>query len=311
MWSWFEGEIAAMSLSDYQVMFLVFTLAVPVLIYFSYKAFKRFRFIDATATSLVRSAAQGHVELKGLGEWLPNDTILSPFSQSRCVWYHCSIDKRKKSGKNTTWSNIFDEVSDGLFRLVDQTGHCIVNPDRAHVVPEQDITWYGSDRSHQNRAPKSSSWITFGSGNYRFRERLIRTASPVYALGWFSSFHTDVADDYIEKQTEETVRQWKIQPERYLRQFDLNKNNKLDKDEWKVVRNAARKQVLDRVNQENQAQHLMSKPENSNLPFILSAVPEESLVRRKKWRACGFVVLAFAIFVALLLMYSIRSPLPA
>lgn len=310
MWTWLEGEIKAMSQSDYLVMFLVLSVAIPVLLYFSYKAFKRFRFMDATATSRVRSAAQGHVELKGLGEWLPNGSILSPFSKSRCIWYHCTIEKRKNRGKNTTWSNLRDELSGELFRLVDDTGHCIINPDHAHVVPEHDVTWYGSSQGDYDKAPGSSRWISFGSGRYRFRERLIRTASPIYALGWFSSFHTEVADDYVERHTKDLVRQWKLQPGRYLRQFDLDGNNKLQKDEWKVVRAAARKQVLERINRDNQAQHLMSKPENSKLPFILSAIPEESLVRRKKWAAYGFASIAFIVFICLLLMHSIRSPLP-
>lgn len=308
--AWIEREIIAMSSSDYQVMFALSTISIPVLVYLAFRGFKRFRFMDATATSLVRSAAQGHVELKGLAEWLPNGTILSPFSKSRCVWYHCTIEKRRRSGKHTTWTNVSDQTSDELFRLVDDTGHCIINPDRAHVVPEHDVTWYGSSQSDHGKAPRSSSWITFGSGRYRFREQLIRTATPIYTLGWFSSFHTEVADEYIERHTDELVRQWKLQPQRYLRQFDLDRNNRLEKDEWSVVRAAARAQVLKQINRENQAQHLLSRPENSKLPYIISAIPEEALVKRKKWIAYGSVSAAFVIFVTLVLMYSIRSPLP-
>ena len=309
MLAWLEHEINAMSVSDYQVMFLVLTIGIPALVYISFKAFKRFRFMDATATSLVRSAAQGHVELKGLGEWLPNGGIFSPFSKSRCVWYHCTIEKRKKSGKNTSWVNVSEETSDELFRLVDETGHCIIDPDHANVVPEHDVTWYGNNQSDFSNAPAASKWISLTSGRYRFRERLIRTASPIYALGWFSSFHTDITEEYIERQVEDLLRQWKLQPGRYLRQYDINQNNKLEGDEWRAVRADARKQVLEKINRENQAQHLLSKPSDSRLPYILSAVDEESLVKRKKWTAYGSISVAFLVFLTLLLLFSIRSPL--
>jgi len=310
MWSWLEVKIQTMPASDYQTLFAVFAIMIPVLLYLSYMAFKRFRFMDATATSLIRSAAQGHVELKGLAEWMPNGAIVSPFSNSRCVWYHCTIDKRSTSGKRTTWTNVSEQTSEALFRLQDDTGHCIVDPEKAHVVPEQDVTWYGNSQGDYANAPRKSGVISVGSGRYRFRERLIRTATPVYALGWFRSFHTEVTETYVDRQTEDLIRQWKLQPGRYLRQYDLDRNDKLQDDEWKVVRAAARKQVLADIHRENDAQHLLSRPDDTNLPFILSALPEEALVSRKKWIAYGSVSTAFTLFAALLLMYAIRSPLP-
>ena len=117
MFSWLEHEILSMSLGDYLVLCLVMTAALGFLLYFGFRACHRFRFMDATATSRIRSAAQGQVELKGLGELMPNDTITSPFSGERCLWYHCSIDRRKRSRKRVTWTNISNEVSDHLFRL--------------------------------------------------------------------------------------------------------------------------------------------------------------------------------------------------
>ena len=309
MFGWLESEILKMPGSDYLLLFGALVVAAGVLLCLAFLAFKRFRFMAATPTSKIRSAAQGQVELKGLGEWLPNGTITSPFSNSRCIWYHCTIEKRRKVGKTTTWANISDDCSSHLFRLVDDTGHCIIDPDHAHVIPESDQTWYGSNRDDYFRAPGRPRWISLGFGRYRFRERLIRPATSIYALGWFRSFHPDPSGETIERQVEELVRQWKLQPLRYLRQFDLDHDNRLEGDEWKVVRAAAREEVLARINRETEAQHLMSRPQEKNLPFILSAVPEESLVRRKQWKAYSAVAGAFILLVALLLMASVRSPL--
>jgi len=308
MLAWLEFEIMDLPRAEYLVLLGVLLAACAYLVYYSFRVIKRYRFMDGTATSLIRSAAQGHVELKGLGEWIPNGEIYSPFSKRRCLWYHCTIDKRKRSGKRTTWTNISDQRSSHLFRLVDDTGDCIIDPDHAHVIPELDITWYGYSTDYQTRAPDKPAWFRFSLGNYRFRERLLLPASTLYALGWFRTVHSNPSDEFIAKRVEELVKTWKLQPERYLREYDLDQNGKIEKREWKVIRAAARKQVLSRLNSEKKQHHVMTGPESSRQPYILSATPEEDLIAHKKWRAGLSVSAAFLTFTALLVMFSIRTP---
>ena len=283
MFSLLESEVLRLTESDYIILYAFLVLASCALTFFAFYAFKRFRFMEGTATSRIRSAAQGHVELKGLAEWLPEDSFTSPFSGSRCIWYHCTIDKKSRSGKRTSWASISDECSSQLFRLVDDTGDCAVDPDKAHVIPETDVTWYGSSMDGRTNPPRSSRWLSIISfGNYRFRERLIRPATSLYAMGWFRTVHSNPSDEFISRQVEDLVKQWKIQPERYLRDFDLDKNRRLEKDEWKVVRAAAREQVLAKINREHRAHHVLSCPQDGNQPYILSAVEEEVLIAQKK-----------------------------
>ncbi len=308
MFPWFEFEILEMPSMEYLVLLGVLAVGFAYLIYYSYGILKRYRFMDGTATSKVRSAAQGHVELKGLGEWMINDVIHSPFSNRRCLWYHCTIDKKRHTGKRTTWTNISDERSSDLFRLVDNTGDCIIDPDHAHVVPELDLTWYGANSEHRKMAPKKPRWISFSLGSYRFRERLILPASPLYALGWFRTVHSNPSDEFISKQVEELIQQWKLQPGKYLREYDLDQNGKIQKQEWKIIRAAARKQVLARINSENREYHILSRPQNSQQPFILSATAEEELVARKKWKAYLAIAGAFLTFTTFVVMFSIRTP---
>ncbi|MCP4765132.1 MAG: hypothetical protein GY875_02565 [Gammaproteobacteria bacterium] len=310
MYSWLESEILALSGSDYLALYTVLVALFGYLVYFCYGAFRRFRFVDGTATSKIRSAAQGHVELKGLGEWLPGDSISSPFSQSRCVWYHCTIDKKQRSGKRTTWTSISDECSDHLFRLVDDTGACIVDPDDAHVIPETDITWYGHDTAARNNAPARKSWVQLGFGNYRFRERLIRPATSLYALGWFRTVHSNPSDEIIAQRVEDLITQWKLQPHRYLGEFDFDQNGKIQKQEWKAIRAVARRQVLAKVNSENREQHVLSRPQDGRQPYILSATEEEELVARKKFNAYASVSAAFLLLLVLIVISSMRPIYP-
>ena len=297
-----------MSSADYLVMQAVLLAALGYLVYYCFKTFRRFRFVDGTATSRIRSAAQGLVELKGLGEWLPGDSIKSPFSDNRCVWYHCTIDKRKRSGKRTTWTNILDECSSHLFRLVDDTGWCVIDPDHAHVIAESDVTWYGNGTDARSRRPKKASWLNLGFGNYRFRERLIRPATELYALGEFRSFQNNPSDDYIARQVEDLVRQWKLQPARFLADFDFDGNGVIQSKEWKAVRAAARKQVLTKLNEDDSEHHLLLRPQDSKHPFILSATPEEELVASKKMGAYASIITASLLLLGLVVMYSIRQP---
>lgn len=310
MFSRLESQIQGLSASDYGIAFALLAGLLLFLIYYSYRTYSRYRFMDATATSKIRSAAQGHVEVKGLGELMPGDSIVSPFSGSRCIWYHCTIDRKRRHGKRTTWTNISDECSHHLFRIVDETGECIVDPDDAHVVPELDVTWYGGDIDRSRYPPKTTQLLSLGFGNYRFRERLIRPATEVYALGWFRTVYSDTPDELVSKQVEDLVRQWKIQPARYLRDFDFDANGKIQDDEWKAVRTAARSAVLAQMRRQKREHHVISRPADRGQPFILSAQTEEELVGRKKFRTYASASGAFAIFSALVILYSIRPPLP-
>lgn len=295
-----------MSSQDYVALngFLLFVFF--ALLVFAYGTYKRYRSMDATATSRIRSAAQGYVELKGLAEFLPNDVIVSPFSNSRCVWYHCTIDRQQRSGKRTSWSNILDLCSEHLFRIVDETGECVVDPDFAHVVPETRKTWYGHDTDAKNHPPAKTMHISFGSHKYRFRELLIRPATEIYALGWFRTVYSNPAEEYIDKRVEQRVADWRLQPQKYLRRFDVDGDGTIRKDEWQNIYAAARREVQRDISDEAKPQHVLASAEDKNSPFILSAVPEESLVRRKKWMSHGAVLGAFLIFTALILIYSAR-----
>ena len=310
MYSWLKSEILVLSESDYLVLYTFLVALFGYLACFCYSTFKRFRFVEGTATSKIRSAAQGQVELKGQSECLPGDSINSPFSERPCVWYHCTIDKKQRSGKRTTWSSISDECSDHLFRLVDDTGVCIIDPDDAHVVAETDVTWYGNNRDARTRPPSSRRRIQFGVGKFRFRERVIRPATPIYVLGWFRTFNSYPREKNIVQQVEDLIRQWKLQPQRYLSDFDLDQNGKIQKQEWKAIRAAARQRVLAKLNGENREQHILSRPQDDRQPYILSATGEDELVARKKFYAYASMSGAFLIPLALIVIYSVRPVIP-
>ena len=311
MRQWLEAELHQLDRLEYGLLYAFFSALCLYLLYTSYQTYQRFRFIDGTATSKIRSASQGYVELKGLGEWMPGDQIFSPFSGNRCLWYHCLIEERQHHNKKKGWTNISDQTSDSLFHLVDETGVCSVDPEGAHVVPELERQWYGSGLDDQNNPPASRSrWmsisISTGMGRYRFTEKLIRPASQIYALGNFETLRSTPGEADVDKQVRELLREWKLKPGKYLGSFDINKNGKIEKEEMENIRRAARREVLSALNKQNQPQNLMSKSAEKSWPFIISAVSEAELVAKKKLVSAGSLIMAFALFSALLICYSIR-----
>ncbi len=300
-------EIHQLTATEYLFLLAFLLAAIGGLLLVAFYAFRRFRFIDGTATSKIRSAAQGLVELKGLAEFMPGDQQVSPFSERRCVWYRCTIEKKKRSGKHNHWVNVSDQQSDSLFHLEDETGRCVIDPDNAHIIPEIDRTWYGSGLDAQFAAPQKTTRFAI-SGRYRFRERLISPATELYALGEFRSFHSNPSEENISSRVEEKVRTWKLQPQRYLSDFDLDADNKINKDEWGAVRAAARIEVMADINREHQVQHVLSKPKNRREPYILSAVEEQSLIARKKLKAYASLLGALAAFSVFVWCLSIRTP---
>jgi len=308
MFSWFETEILQLGDSEYSILLIFMTGLSIYLLYRTHAAFRRYRFMSGTATSKIRSASQGYVELKGIGEFMSGDELISPFSGRRCLWYQCTVEQKQKSGKRVTWTNISSEISDNLFHLIDDTGECVIDPEDAHVVAELNRTWYGHRIQDRLRPVESSSVLTgIAIGGYRFSEKLIRPACQIYALGFFRTLQNTASAATVEAQVKDLLRQWKLQPHRYLSQFDFDANGKITKQEWRAIHRKARHQVISKI-QQRQSQNILERPQESAQPFILSAVEEEKLVYRKKLLSVSAGSVAFLLFVIIINLIAVRPP---
>lgn len=299
MQQWLYPFFEGLSPAEYHF----FNLALFLLLVFSaykiYQTNQRFRFIRDTATSRVVSAAQGYVELKGLGEMLEGGNIVSPFSQRRCLWYQCKIEVKRSSGKRSFWVEESNDISEEVFLLRDETGDCVVIPDGAQVIPSQQRVWYGSGRQsmYQSNLNQSvlSRWIGFG--NYRFTEKLIMVADSLYVIGEFESVRKSINEQSIQQQTDDLVKFWKTQPMRFLKPFDRDNNNKIEKKEWKQIREQAYLQVMSQHQQP--LIHTISRGSEKKHPFIISALPEEELLKKKRI----YLVLYLVLFFGLLFLF--------
>lgn len=245
------------------------------------------RTIGDVATSRVRSAPQGYVELIGTGRNLPGPPIVSPLSGVHCLWYSYQIDERQSFGdaSDRRWKMVERGTSDGLFSLEDDTGTCIVDPHGARVVPHIKRRWYGDSRH-----ATAGKWAI--GGRYRFRELRLEKDWPLYAIGNFSTLGTLLPDESADAAA--LLRELKRDPER-MKAFDRNADGNVDEHEWEVARywakREARRQAIEEAPPE--VQNLLSRGE-SGRSYILSGRSEKELIRQYRWEAILGLLLLMA-----------------
>ncbi|TXI88767.1 MAG: hypothetical protein E6Q40_03260 [Cupriavidus sp.] len=250
----------------------------------------RARLMEDTPTSLIRSAAQGYVELSGHARLLPGPPIVSPLSDTPCAWWSYRVQERARNGKDNQWRTIEEETSGELFLLADTTGECIVDPDYASVTPSVSRSW-GGPVQRPHRPPDSMSWLSFG--NYRYSEKLILIGDPVYATGWFRT-QSAILDLNESRDVGELLAEWKQDKNGLLKRFDANGDGQIDMQEWEAARRAALEQVrAEHVERSLDPDlHVLSKPPDRR-PFVLSTLTQKSMTRRYRvWATLCFAVVA-------------------
>jgi hypothetical protein len=295
--AWEQG-IRQASSTEFWVGVLLLAAFTLTAAYMFARNLRRARMMEDTPTSRIRSAAQGYVELDGVGELMDGPVIVSPLSGERCTWFSYKVEHREEvrdgDKRRTRWRTLRSGTSDSLFRLVDETDECVIDPDGASVLPSVSRVWYGHAPDPAGLPQARKSWLpTFVTGRYRYSEQLMRPGDRLYAMGYFKTLGTgthlgDFKDDVLA-----LLREWKRNPDRHLRAYDQNGDGRLDQQEWSVVQRAAVHAVRsERLRDDSgRAVHVLAQPPDSARPYILSAIPERDLVRRYRRFATAAVAL--------------------
>lgn len=255
--------------------------------------FMRKRIMEDTPTSKIRSAAQGYVEIDGTGNLLEGPPITGPITGKTCTWYSYKIEEHRRGNKNSSWSTVDKGVSEELFLIVDETGECIIDPDGASVTPAEKDVWYGAT-ARPSRGPAVSSGF-LSSGRYRYTESRLHPKEPLYAIGLFNT--VGGAGDVFDPNSDvrEVLKEWKQNSELMLKKFDTNKDGQIDMDEWQAVRAAALKEVMSKHNERKVETpvNMLSRTRDSRRPFLLSALPQHSLIKRYQLYSAASIILFF------------------
>lgn len=241
-------------------------LAMSVVSFFAWIGnYRRYRVIHDLPTSNVASAAQGYVELVGVGRLIDGSQIYCPISQRPCCWYRYTVEEEVNDDKY----KIVDEGSSvAHFLLVDESGPCVISPDGAEVITRHHKTW--------------------SEGNMRYSETLLLPDTPLYAVGEFIT-HTGNVPTPADERSDvgALLSDWKNDKTTLLKRFDLDGDGKISLKEWELARMQAMREVRKRRAEQlgNFAEgvHLLRKPGDGRLFLLASELPEDLGRRYQLW----------------------------
>ncbi len=283
-------------------------IGATVLLFAGFRRLGRARLLENLPTSRIRSAAQGYVELTGHARWLPGPEIIAPLSGTKCCWWQYRVEKKREgkigNDRRSQWVTVDSGASDDLFLLEDGTGQCVVDPVGATVIPDVARKWRGFHPKPMSVA--ASSWL-FGSGSYRYTERLVTYGRWIYAIG---QFQTQIASRENNQPfaVSGLLARWKMDKRELLKRFDANQDGEIDMDEWEVARTEAIRQVrAEQVQRSVQPDlNILSRP-RGDMPFILSTRGEEQLTGRLRWGGLAMVWGGFALALCVVFVLLVRG----
>jgi len=236
---------------------------------------QRLRAMGDTPTSRIASAAQGYVELRGLGKAMGGTPLLSPLTHLPCLWYRYKTERRQ----GDRWIEEERGTSDASFLIDDGSGECLIDPEGADITPRRRDTWQADGR--------------------RYTESVLLPGETLYAIGEFrTQGGMDLALD-ARADIAALINDWKNDMPALARRYDRNGDGTLDLDEWEQVRRDARAEVEQRHAQLRAAPdtHRLVLPADGR-PFLVSAQASERFERQLRWWAwahAGVFLLALGV----------------
>lgn len=299
---WLHDAVAGLLPLQYAIAAVLATLVLLVLVYFCFRQLRWLRIVEDTPTALIRSAAQGFVELEGRAAFPRQPALTSPLCSRPCVWWSYRIEEIDVDGDFVEagwWGfvivaawfllHLFEVRRTGRlvesgesaqpFLIRDFSGACLVEPEHAEVIGAKTKVW------------------TIGSR--RFEESIIPVGARLYALGFF---HTPSHDPAALEKREvgELISTWKLDRIKLAERFDANRDGQIDQVEWEVAWQAATDEVRRRrVEREPMPElHVLCNPRDAR-PFVLSLLHQDKLISRY-WFQSVLSLLASATVVTVL-----------
>lgn len=251
-----------------KIWLLVLPLLACASFYYWVSAYKRKRSIEDVPTSKIANAAQGYVELCGTVASAFDYALTGPITREPCVWYSYSIVENR--GKDN--SSTIEKGTAGVpFLIRDETGECLINPDKAELLCEMYQHW--------------------DVGNLHYSEWSIRIGDPIYAIGRFSTRTPPPASD-PEVEANALLRTWLANPKGFFTRFDADRNGKIAAPELAKAREAAEVEVAKRIAHKVSGLNTMVAPDDGR-PFFIMNMSEGDVEGRFRQLTVTHLVIFF------------------
>lgn len=265
--------------------------------FWGFKRLRRKRKIENIPTSTVRGLALGLVEL--IGKAKKNKILVSPLTQTECVFYRFTVERYQSSGRSGRW--VIIAKGDSLassFWLDDGTGRIIVFPEGSELIMPVNYefkTGLGKTLPDNliNFMEKNNLRYRGLFGNYslRFNEWYICEDETVYVLGTAQSVGQDNYMDSRKEKLLKRLRELKSNPQE-MSKLDLNKDGEISTDEWDravaKIEQELLEEELKNSSQQEQVDIMVSKG-NKEEVFIISDYSQKELISKLSWQSFSSV----------------------
>ena len=251
------------------------------------------RLITDTPTANVRSTAEGYTELKGVAKNLPNQTLVSPLTNTECCWYHVTIEQlvpdiNDNNTYRSNWQVIDEHISSHFFLIEDNNETALVCPANAHIINKKQQQWQDSKLPGEKQK-KPGFWRRFISNpsnkKYRFHEFLIKPNEEIYILGFFETITKDSrlisAKEFNKTLTEKRFYELKKQDHLRVNNNDINSINT----------------ALNELKQKKPNLKIISGRKLNGDPYIISNLSQNKITNRLYRKALMHIFLSVVFLI--------------
>ncbi len=173
---------------------LVALIVVALTVYLALRNGKRYRLVATTETSYVSRLIGGLAEVKGKVV-SRGEPLVSPFSQTRCVYFHFEVEEARQragsSSSSTHWVTVIEDEEYGTCGVDDGTGVIEVDLKNADLILDKDSRARsglfssapaGTEEMLRERYGRSSKFLIFNK-NMRYTETVLEEGDEIYVLG--------------------------------------------------------------------------------------------------------------------------------
>jgi len=223
--------------------------------------FLRYRSLADIVTTRLRAAAQGYVEITGKGKLLADD-VAGPGPYNLPVGL---------------WFDTLQRRYATPFQLEDAYGQCTINPVDAEIITRKSDTY-------------DEIWY-----------EALYPGEILYVIGELVT--RDAQNDVMDKRVDlnDLLSDWKRDQPFLKRNFDTNKNGKIDPDEWEQARKAANRLIDEKhaAHQQKKSTHIVQKS-SFGRPFIITNIAPERLEQRYYFAMNAHLILSIVLLISLL-----------
>jgi hypothetical protein len=209
-----ESFIRSLPIGVFLAMVGFLLIAAGIMVFAALHARRRAALVKATPTTNIGMATDGYREFEGRAEAIGDTPIVSPLTDTACVWYHARVEEYVPERQRQTphWSTVRDESSWAPFLIRDDTGVCVVHPGGADVTATDKSVWKGATARPTDRNPPKiptadvTPPLVEGAGTrnatFRYTEERIYAGDPLLVLGDYANSRFTGSDTSDEEMAD-------------------------------------------------------------------------------------------------------------